>query len=131
MKLAYFSPLNPVASGISDYSEELLPHLAAYAEITLVVDGYVPTNRALTEKFRVLDQREYHASDFDLALYQLGNSPAHAYIYQRALQEPGVIVLHDLVLHHLVASLTLDRGDKTHYLAAMRDAYGEEGLRLA
>ena len=27
MRLAYFSPLNPQPSGISDYSEELLPYL--------------------------------------------------------------------------------------------------------
>lgn len=131
MKLAYFSPLNPIASGISDYSEELLPHLAAYADLTLVVDRYTPTNRELVAKFQVIDQRAYRARDFDLALYQLGNSPAHAYIYQRALAEPGVIVLHDLVLHHLVAWLTLERGDKTGYLDAMRAAYGDEGMRLA
>ena len=28
MHLAYFSPLGPQRSGIADYSEELLPHLA-------------------------------------------------------------------------------------------------------
>ena len=42
MKLAYFSPLNPQPSGMSDYSEELLPYLAADAEITLFVDGFAP-----------------------------------------------------------------------------------------
>ena len=55
MKLAYFSPLGPQRSGISDYSEELLPHLAAGAEITLFVDGFHPLNRELTARFAVRD----------------------------------------------------------------------------
>ena len=130
MQLAYFSPLNPAPSGISDYSLELLPHLAAYADITLVVDGYTPTDAAL-KNFRVTDDKNYDARAFDLALYQMGNSPAHAYIYRRALNEPGVLVLHDLVLHHLVAWLTINRGDAQSYIAAMRDAYGADGARLA
>jgi len=36
MKLAYFSPLRPQRSGISDYSEELLPYLARAADINPV-----------------------------------------------------------------------------------------------
>jgi len=131
VRLAYFSPLNPAPSGVSDYSEELLPHLAAFADITLVVDGYTLTNRELAARFPVLDHRAYTAQNFDLALYHLGNSPAHAYIYQRALKEPGVIVLHDLVLHHLVAWLTLNHGDAGGYDAALREAYGERGANLA
>lgn len=130
MRLAYFSPLNPAPSGISDYSEELLSALPSELDITLVVDGYVPTNPALA-RFRVLQDAEYDARAFDLALYQLGNSPAHAYIYKRALRAPGVIVLHDLVLHHLIAWLTLEHGDTAGYIAAMRDAYGEAGAQLA
>jgi hypothetical protein len=39
MRLAYFSPINPVQSGISDYSEELLPYLAdAGADLDLFID---------------------------------------------------------------------------------------------
>ncbi len=55
MRLAYFSPLNPQPSGISDYSEELLPYLAAQAEITLFVDGFEPTNRAIRDRFTYHD----------------------------------------------------------------------------
>lgn len=129
MRLAYFSPLNPASSGISDYSRELLPYLAAHADIALVVDSYTPTDAEL-KSFRVMDDRAFNARDFDLALYHLGNSPAHAYIYRRALQEPGVIVLHDFVLHHLVAWLTLNRGDQQGYITAMREAYGERDAVL-
>lgn len=33
MRLAYYSPLPPMRSGIADYSAELLPHLAAHCDI--------------------------------------------------------------------------------------------------
>ena len=56
MRVAYFSPLNPQPSGISDYSEELLPHLAAGAEIELFVDGFAPSNAALVSRFPVHEE---------------------------------------------------------------------------
>jgi len=35
-------------------------------------------------------------------IYQLGNNPHHAWIYEEAMRTPGVAVLHDVVLHHLI-----------------------------
>ncbi len=43
-------------------------------------------------------------------LYHLGNNRLHTPIYRRALEEPGVIVLHDAVLHHfLLGTLTREQ----------------------
>lgn len=131
MRLAYFSPLNPAPSGVSDYSRELLAELGAYADITVVVDGYSPTDPEIRARFAVMQDRDYDASQFELALYHLGNSPPHAYIYRRAMREPGVIVLHDWALHHLVAWTTLEQGDRAGYVEAMRETYGARGAELA
>lgn len=131
MKIAYFSPLNPAPTGISDYSEELLPYLAPYAELEVFVDGHEQTNADISNRFRVSDWSAFDARKFDINLYQLGNSSAHAYIYRLALEHPGVVVLHDWVLHHLVAWLTLNHGDMEGYVEAMRAAYGETGAELA
>lgn len=132
MRLALFSPLNPVPSGISDYTEELLPLLASQFEITLVVDNFVPTNPALAP-FKKITSAELKArpSDFDLILYHMGNSPAHDEIYRTLLDCPGVVVMHDLVLHHLRAWQTIERGDPQAYVAAMDSAYGNAGRELA
>src|ERR1043166_4975836 len=78
MRLAYFSPLTPQRSGISDYSEELLPHLARGAEITLFVDGFAPASRELVARFPVRDfAREPSVlrslAEFDAVVYHLGN----------------------------------------------------------
>jgi glycosyltransferase involved in cell wall biosynthesis len=39
----------------------------------------------------------------EVALYHIGNNSLHAAIYRRALQYPGIVVLHDSVLHHFLA----------------------------
>ena len=87
LKLAYFSPVNPVQSGISDYSEELLPYLARYADIDLYVDDYTPTNQEITRQFEVYPAGKFsrQAGRYDTYLFHMGNSAAHSYIY-RALQ---------------------------------------------
>jgi glycosyltransferase involved in cell wall biosynthesis len=95
------------------------------------VDGYTPTNRAIAARFPIHDYRVFAPRAFDLALYHLGNSPAHGYIYATLQKFPGVVVLHDLVLHHLVARMTLERGDAAGYIRAMKEAYGETGAQLA
>jgi glycosyltransferase involved in cell wall biosynthesis len=135
MRLAYFSPLNPVQSGISDYSEELLPFLARGAEIDLFIDKYRPTNAAISAEFRALPARRFEAEarrrPYDSPVYQMGNSPAHAYIYERLLHTPGVLVLHELVLHHLRMWMALRRGKGRAYQQAMVATYGEPGRQAA
>lgn len=132
MRLAFFSPLNPAPSGISDYSEELLPYLARYAEMELVVDGAPPTNPALAIfPQRTVNEFAARAARYDAILYHMGNSPAHAAMYKTLLNYPGVVVMHDVVLHHLRAWLTLERGKRREYLDAMREGYGEPGAQAA
>ena len=46
----------------------------------------------------------------DIALYHLGNNQLHRKIYRRALAKPGVVVLHDAVLHHFFLG-SLDRAE--------------------
>ena len=101
MRLAYFSPFNPTPTGISDYSEDTR-HLAPKAEIELIVDGAPPTNPALAAfPWRTLAEFQARAAKYDVILYHMGNSPADAAIYEMSLRYPGVVVMHDLVLHHL------------------------------
>ncbi|HTQ80046.1 MAG TPA: glycosyltransferase, partial [Thermoanaerobaculia bacterium] len=90
----------------------------------------------LAERFTIHPLRSLpeRASQFDAVLYQLGNNADyHGRIYQALLGVsgvPGVVVLHEYVLHHLVRALTLDRGDAAGYLEEMRYAYGRSGLAL-
>jgi glycosyltransferase involved in cell wall biosynthesis len=138
MKIAYFSPLPPLGSGIADYSAELLPFLvSAGADVTLFVDDKVaPRLPAGADHLAVHSYRRFDKwlrSQGDVVpLYHVGNNADyHAYIYQTLLKHPGVVVLHDYVLHHLVMSMTVARKDIRGYLAAMVHAYSDAGVRAA
>jgi len=102
LKIAYISPLNPLQSGISDYSEALLPALSEFVQIELYSDCGVPSNPQIAERFRiypVLDLIRNHFR-YDLRLYQLGNSPHHRNAFSLIRVLPGIVVLHEPFLHH-------------------------------
>jgi glycosyltransferase involved in cell wall biosynthesis len=115
VKVAYFSPMPPERSGIADYSALLLPFLRARLEVEVVQRG-----------------RKRPPRGTDVCLYHVGNNPeAHTWIVDALRRRPGVVVLHDFVLHHLVAGLTVARGDGHGYLDAMEREHGVVGRLLA
>lgn len=130
-RLAYFSPLPPQRSGISDYSAELIPHLARHFEIDLYVDNYRPSGMELEsvklielEQFRGLHERGTYYS----ILYQMGNSTFHAYMYKFLRCYPGITVLHDVFLHGFVYWYRVHH--QKNFAAYAREltlAHGEEG----
>ena len=134
MKIAYWSPLTPAGTGIADYSEELLPYLAKEAELHLFVDDYEPTSPMILESFRWFPARKFEElrekENYDLNLYQIGNSSFHRYALNAALRFPGVVVLHDLVLQHLFLGFSVEKGDVALYVSEMKRAYGERGAAL-
>jgi glycosyltransferase involved in cell wall biosynthesis len=133
MRVAYYSPLPPQKSGIADYSAELLPHLAKHCEIELIVDeGTRPDEtRFPIHGYRALPGL-LKQGRFDAVLYQLGNNrDYHASIYRSLIDHPGVLVLHEYVIHHLVRDLTLFAGDPEGYVREMRYAYGRTGEAMA
>jgi glycosyltransferase involved in cell wall biosynthesis len=114
MKVAYYSPIPPERSGIADYSALLLPVLGRLVEIEVVRRGRTRPVAA------------------DVALYHVGNDPqAHGWIVDALRRRPGVVVLHDFVLHHLVAGLTIGRKDGHGYLNAMERDAGIPGRLVA
>jgi glycosyltransferase involved in cell wall biosynthesis len=114
MKVAYYSPFPPERTGIAEYSELLLPALRDRIDVEVVRRGSSPSRSA------------------DVCLYHVGNNPdAHGWIVEALRKRPGVVVLHDFVLHHLVAGLTLGRRDGEGYLGAMQREAGVPGRLLA
>ena len=53
------------------------------------------------------------------------------WIVEELRKRPGVVVLHDFVLHHLIAGMTVGRGDANGYLDAMQREAGPVGRMLA
>jgi len=101
--VGFDAPLPPARTGVADYAAALLEGLRRHGAVE------VRPRRA------------------DIRLYHLGNNPLHREIYFRALAEPGVVVLHDAVLHHfLLGSLSRDE-----YIEEFVYNYGEWHLELA
>jgi len=133
-RIAYFTPLSPQQGGISDHSEELLPHLARYADIDIVTSGdYTPDHPAILDHFRIVDDKHYlrDPSAYDAAVYQVGNNlHCHAYMVPCLRAAPGIVVLQDYSLQYLALGMTLGRGDTVALTEALQPVYGDRSQGL-
>lgn len=101
-RLAYVSLLPPAGNGIASYSAELLPELARFYDIDVIVsqaeieDPWVKANVPIrdTSWFRI------HAQEFDRVLYQFEKMSYHEEIIDLIEQVPGVCVIHDFQSRH-------------------------------
>lgn len=114
MRVALLSPLPPARTGIAHYASMLIPALEKQVEL---------------HAFDTWSSSDLDSCDH--VIYQLGNNPHHERIYAEAMQRPGVVVLHDLVLHHLIVEMTLARGDAAAYVSALEANHGEAGAAWA
>ncbi len=107
MIVGYHAPPPGAPTGVADYAETLLAALrrSASPEISF----------------------ERDASNADLDIYHLGNNRLHAAIYERAVAKPGIVVIHDAVLHHfMLGALSPDR-----YIEEFIYNYGEWTRHIA
>ena len=103
MTVGFYSPLPPTRTGVADYAAALLAELRRHGRV------------------------EVAPRRCGVALYHLGNNALHAAIYRRALERPGVVVLHDAVLHHFL----LGQLDESAYIEEFVYNYGEWHRTLA
>jgi glycosyltransferase involved in cell wall biosynthesis len=99
----FYAPLPPARTGVADYAAALLADLRRRGRV------------------------EIAPARCDVALYHLGNNTQHAAIYRQALERPGVVVLHDAVLHHFY----LGQLDEAAYTEEFVYNYGEWNRALA
>lgn len=97
MTVGFYAPLLPARTGVADYAAALLDALRRLGPVEIAPEGC------------------------DVALYHLGNNPLHAEIYQRSLEQPGIVVLHDAVLHHFLLGQLSER----EYVEEFVYNYGE------
>ncbi len=81
------------------------------------VADYAETLRIALQRFGPLPVPVYH----------LGNNPLHGSIYREALRNPGVVVLHDAVLHHFL----MGELGREAYITEFIYNYGEWRRELA
>ena len=112
MRLAFLTPLPPARTGIADYAVEVLGLLADphaidvfHAQESVEADR-LPSSATVRPASEFLPR--HRERPYDLAVYQMGNGPDHAFLYEPLARVPGLLVLHDLVLHHSRARTFLE-----------------------
>ena len=130
-RVAWLSPLPPEASGIADYSAALLGGLHHRFDIEL----YCGAPGSLPESLRGMPARgygqfpaEHRRRPYAAILYQIGNNPEyHSEIYGVLREQPGVVVLHEYMLHDLMRHV----GGVDEFVWAMRYSYGLSAAQTA
>ncbi len=110
-KLNYFSPLPPVRSGISDYSEELLKELEKYFEITKVTkDNYQPgIYKSMT-------------------IHNIGNNKEHTYSFNELEKNPSIIILHDWILQGMTFGMASEYWSRPKFIKEVLNNHGFKAI---
>ncbi len=154
MRIAFVSPLPPAPTGIADYAADVLALLAGRHDIDVFHAQDAIEQDRLPEACGVLHAEALAARHaerpYDAIVYQMGNGVAHAFQHPLLERLPGLLVLHDLALHHSRARMFLDspearaytadpssaslraaaRGPLGRYEAELRHAYPAQAERL-
>lgn len=132
LKLAFVSPLPPERTGIADYSSELLPVLANYYEIILILDQIkVSSEFSTNNKYCIKDVNWLRKNKecVDRVLYQVGNSPYHKHMLELVKELPGTVVLHDFYASGLMAWLEQYGGVSNLWGRALYQGHGYKALK--
>lgn len=135
MRLAFFSPVPPAPSGVCDYLVDLLPWLPETWSIDIFVDDDIePDEAELGGRARCYPHREWpgrHSDEpYELNVYQVGNNLAHAYALPYVLGQPGLLVLHDAVIHPSRALHAVESGEMDAYREAAERCRPDVGRAL-
>ena len=130
LRIDYVSPLPPVRSGIADYSVDLLPWLEPLCDLRVVRLPDQPVAAEVEERWPLVEI-DRAGEDGRLPLYHVGNNKYHIDVWRLASRLPGVLALHDIVLHHLLVELTLGEGDLEAYSQRLVEDHGWVGEMVA
>ncbi len=100
--IAVWSPLAPQHTGVADNVAVVLPELARFANITVIVDDWLVGLARAPERTHLVGQSEYatRRDEFDLCVYHMGNHFGfHHVMHEELVRTPGLVVLHDMALH--------------------------------
>ena len=130
-RLAYFSPLPPEHSGISDYSAELLPELAIHYEIEVIVTQNEVTDAWVLANCPVRDVTWFrqHAHCFDRVMYHFGNSDFHGHMFDLLGEFPGIVVMHDFFLSGILANMHFQGVKPNGWARALIHSHGWAALQ--
>jgi glycosyltransferase involved in cell wall biosynthesis len=138
LRIAMFAPLPPVPSGIAAYVVDLLPLLPEAWRIDLFGDAggepdvrWLGTARVGGAAFPHTEFLAKQAAEpYDLTIYQAGNSTERTWMFRYVFEHPGLLVLHDGVLHPARVEDATQRVDMAGYRRIAESCRPEAGAAL-
>ncbi len=130
MNIALLSPLPPQQSGIADYVFHLLTGFRQNKAIQITLFTNSTTDRILNYNvIHINTLVEGQLNDYDLIIYHVGNNiHYHHYMLSLLKQYGGIVHLHDLVLHHMIAGMNYNAEDEQmlpSYFNIIETHYGQ------
>ena len=135
-KVAWFSPRVPAHSDLADYTRRLeaeLQHRFDARFFTEQAEGFCEpaTGTIYPAALRGTPHALLLAlSEVDVPIYHLGINPAFpSKTWLLSQFKPGLVILHDLKLHHFFEGIYGGQlEDKAQYLAHLQESYAEAGI---
>jgi glycosyltransferase involved in cell wall biosynthesis/uncharacterized protein YbaR (Trm112 family) len=128
--LQMVTPLPPARSGIAHYSSDLLDAVDGHWAVDVLAENADAVARWKTARV-ARNRAELRFNPHAPVIYQIGNSGHHRHAFAGALRAPGVLVLHDVVLHHGRLGEYLRVRGGADYRRQLATRYGVAGERLA
>lgn len=127
MKIAWFTPFES-PSAIGELSRHIVEQIALHRDVEVWISEETsapyPTHVPM-RRFRPDVVPDVLRDPDVMPVYNLGNSSHfHAAIMAMTSQVPGVVILHDAVMHH--AYLDMARPDMDAFIDALHRWYGED-----
>ncbi len=143
LRLAWVTPFGP-ASDVGAFSRNLLTEFAPDAgrhdvAVTVFVNvhGEAASDGSFWTELPVVrltgtDQDREMLAGFDCVVFNIGNNQEnHGHINRLAVQVPGVVVVHDLIMQHYFAWEAFERLRRRDlYARLIGECYGAEGLEM-
>lgn len=128
-KIAFFTPLPPLQSGIADYSADIIEALSPYFDIDVYVDSGYQVACKLPENVTCIlhTQYNFHQKEYIDTVFQVGNSEYHIYMWDYIRTYGGTVVLHDYNLHGVVQfeSLSQNKNDMEEYRRLLLEDFSQ------
>ena len=138
VKIAWFTPFS-TPSAIGQCSAIIVAALMKRVEVTVYVSDTTDAQETWLPNVTQIHLKSTSVSDvvrglsrFDIAIYNLGdNYLLHGNIFAVARQYPGIVILHDVVMHHFFSGYYLvELNDQAGYVEQLAFAHGEAGRQL-
>ncbi len=135
-KIAWFSPRVPEHSEIAKNTERLEGELRRRFDARFFAERPAGFHEPAADRFYaaplgyIPDELLLTLNEVDVPIYNLGNHPDFfAKTWFLCQHKPGIVILHDLKLHHFFEGIYRERlHDQKQYLAFMEEYYGTPGV---